>query len=461
MPSIRRLALLLAGTGIAAAAALSAIPPDIWARGLGGPGRERAAGVAPDRGGTVYTVGQIEGAATFGPARLASAGPDALVASLDKDGQVVWAHALGGPGADEARAVAILPEGDVFVVGSFSGTADFDPGSGRTELASAGGTDVFVLRLNPRGELVWARRLGGPLADAGSDVAVDATGVWLAGSFQGTFEVGASRLESAGKADGFVARLGSDGTPQWTQRIGGPRDDEARSVALDAGGEVWVGGSFEEKSTVGSAGGPSLESAGRTDGFLARLGPDGKVLWSGRIGGEGEDAVTAVAFGQGGAWITGRFERRADFDPGPAITSMASAGKADAFVARLARTGHLRWVQRVGDRYFDTGTGLAPDREGGVWSLSVQIEKYGSRLDPESDDDRATLIRFDRDGERSVTRDLAGEKGLLALDVALDSAGNPCVAGVFRGVGSVITGFEAAKLQGAGQTDALVARIVK
>jgi hypothetical protein len=56
---------------------------------------------------------------------------------------------------------------------------------------------------------------------------------------------------------------------------------------------------------------------------------------------------------------------------------------------------------------------------------------------------------------------MGGEKGLLALDVALDSAGNPCVAGVFRGQGTVITGFEAVKLPGAGQTDALVARIVR
>lgn len=461
MPPPRRIILLLAGAAIAAAAALSALPPDIWARGFGGPGRERATGVAPDRGGTVYAVGQIEGQAAFGTARLVSAGADALVASLDKDGQVVWAHALGGPGEDEARAVAILLEADVFVVGSFSGTADFDPGSGRTELASAGGTDVFVLRLNPRGELVWVRRLGGPETDVAFDVAVDAKGVSVAGSFQGTLEAGPSRLTSAGRSDGFVARLDLAGTPQWALRIGGPRDDEARSVAVEASGEAWVAGSFEDKAAIGPGGGSTLEGTGNLDGFLARLGPDGKVLWSGRIGGKGEDAVTAVALGKGGAWITGHFAATADLDPGSAITSMASVGKTDAFVARLARTGQLLWVQRIGERYYDTGTGVAPDGEGGVWSLSIQIERSGFRLDPESIDDRASLIRFDRDGERKIDRNLAGERGLRALDVALDSAGNPCVAGSFRGKGLVITGFEAASLLSAGQTDALVARIVK
>jgi hypothetical protein len=446
-----RTALLLTGLCVATAAGLAALPPDIWARGYGGPGRERATGVAADRGGTVYVAGQTAGAS----------GPDAWVASLDKAGQVVWAHALGGPGADEARSVAILLEGDVFVVGSFSGTADFDPGPGRTELASAGSTDVFVLRLTPRGELVWARRFGGPQEDTGLDIAVDSRGVYVAGSFQGVMETGPSRLSSAGKADGFVAKLDLAGTVQWAQRVGGPQEDAARSLAADSNGEIWVGGSFEEKAGIGQEGGTAWESAGKLDGFLARLGPDGAVLWNGRIGGKKEDAVTAVAVGTAGIWFTGYFTGTADFDPGASITSMPGVAKTDAFVARLAKTGQLRWVQQTSGPFYDTGTGLAPDGEGGVWALSVQIERSGFRLDPESTDDRAALTRFDRDGVRKITREMAGEDGLRALDVSLDSAGNPCVAGVFRGKGTVITGFETAKLESAGQTDALVARIVK
>lgn len=465
----RRFTFLLAGLWIVAASGISVVPPDIWARGYGGPGRERATGVAPDRGGTVYTVGQVAGEATWGRVRVKPAGPDALVASLDKKGQVVWAHALGGPGADEARAVAILPEGDVFVVGSFSGTADFDPGPGRTELASAGSTDVFVLRLTPRGELVWARRLGGPQEDTGLDIAVDTRGVYVSGSFQGLMDAGRmdagpSRLGSAGKADGFVAKLDLSGSLQWTQRIGGPQDDAARSLAIDtnsANGEIWVAGSFEEKAGIGQEGGAPLESEGKSDGFLVRLGPDGTALWSGRIGGKKEDEVTAVAVGAAGVWFTGYFTGTADFDPGSSITTMAGVGKADAFVARLAKTGQLRWVQQISGPHYDTGTGLAPDGEGGVWALSVQIERSGFRLDPESTDDRAALTRFDRDGARKITREMAGEGGLRALDVALDSAGNPCVAGVFRGKGTIITGFEVVKLTGAGQTDALVSRIVR
>jgi hypothetical protein len=442
-------------------AALCAAASDFWARQLGGPGRERAAGVAADRGGVVYVAGRIEGEAVLGSVRLAVTSPDALVTALDRYGEVVWAHAFGGPGEDEARAVAILMEGDVFVTGSFSGTVDFDPGPGRTELVSGGATDVFVLRLSPRGELVWARGLGGAQADDGLDIAVDARGVYVAGSFQGSLQAGPVRLESAGRTDGFVLALDPAGAPRWARRIGGPESDAARSVALEPN-SLWIAGSFEGKAGFGPQGEAAvLESAGKADAFVARLGPDGALLWSGRLGGKQTDVAQAVAANVSGAWVTGRFQRTADFDPGPTATSLSSTAETDAFVVRLSTTGHLRWVRQVGGEQSDFATGIAPDRYGGVWVTGVSDAKTSAAgPDPEWKHDRAWLTLFDRDGERRSTRDMAAQGGIRTLDITLDSAANPCVAGVFQGQATIETGAEIARLTGAGKTDALVSRIL-
>lgn len=443
-------------------AVLCAAASDFWARQLGGPGRERAFGVAADRGGAVYVAGRIEGESVLGSLRLASTSPDALVTALDRHGEAVWAHAFGGPGEDEARAVAILTEGDVFVTGSFSGTVDFDPGSGRMELVSGGATDIFVLRLNPRGELVWARGLGGAQADEGLDIAVDARGVYVTGSFRGSLQAGAVRLESAGGADGFVAALDPAGAPQWARRIGGPEADGTRSVSLEPNGTVWIAGSFEGKAGFGPQGEAAvLESAGKTDAFVARLGPDGALLWSGRIGGKQTDVAQAVTANASGAWVTGRFQRSADFDPGPTATTLSSTAETDAFVVRLATTGHLRWVRQVGGEEHDFATGIAPDRYGGVWVTGVSDAKSSAAgPDPEWKHDRAWVTLFDRDGERRTTRDIAAEGGIRTLDLTLDSAANPCVAGVFQGQATAIIGAEIVRLPGAGKTDALVARIL-
>lgn len=442
-------------------AVLCAAASDFWGRQLGGAGRERATGVAADRGGVVYVAGRIEGEATLGSVRVASNGPDALVTALDRHGQPVWAHAFGGPGADEARAVALLTEGDVFVTGSFSGTVDFDPGPGRTELVSAGASDVFVLRLSPRGELVWARGLGGAQADAGIDIAVDAKGIYVAGTFQGTLQAGTVRLESAGRTDGFALALDPAGAPRWARRIGGPEDDEARSVAVTPDGQVWVVGSFEAKAGFGGSETATLESAGRTDAFMARLGPDGALVWSGRLGGKHADAAQAVVANNSSVWVTGRFQRTADFDPGPTATSMSATAETDAFVVRLAGTGHLRWVRQAGGARHDFGTGIALDRYGGVWVTGVsEAKSQAAGPDPEWGDDRSWLTHFDRDGERKPPRDMAAEGGIRTLDLTLDSAGNPCLAGVFQGQATLSTGAEIVRLPGAGKTDALVARVL-
>src|SRR6185369_8044476 len=155
-------------------------------------GKESATGVAADDEGHSFAVGTFDGPSSFGDVHLASAGgSDVFVTALDADAHVLWAVAVGGPGADEGRGIALAPapsggSGDVYVTGTFSGTADFDPGPGRTELTSAGGTDAFLLRLNAKSELVWARRFGGPQSDGGLRVAAGPDGVWVTGSFQGT-----------------------------------------------------------------------------------------------------------------------------------------------------------------------------------------------------------------------------------------------------------------------------------
>ncbi|HBL29458.1 MAG TPA: hypothetical protein DD490_21710, partial [Acidobacteria bacterium] len=286
--------LLWAGLLATGASVVWALPSEIWARGFGGPGRERAMAVAPDRGGKVYCAGRIEGSASFGGSLVTSAGADALVMALDVQGRPLWAHAFGGPGTDEALSLAMLPNGDLFVVGAFSETADVAPGAERSELMSAGGTDVFVLRLTREGALVWARRLGGPQEDRGLDVAVDARGLWVAGSFQGTLDAGTTRLAGTGQTDGFLARLDLAGTTLWVKGLGGSQDDAALSVAVEANGTAWVAGSFEGEMAAGASGTPPLVSTGKADGFLVRVSPEGGVLGGGRIGGKGDDAATAV-----------------------------------------------------------------------------------------------------------------------------------------------------------------------
>jgi hypothetical protein len=123
--------------------------------------------------------------------------------------------------------VAVDGLGSVYTTGSFDGTADFDPGAGTTNLTSLGGYDVFVLKLNSSGDLVWVKQFGGAFYDYSFSAAVDGSAnVYTTGAFNGTADfdpgVGTTNLAPSGGVDGFVTKLDASGvitTPTTTTTV--------------------------------------------------------------------------------------------------------------------------------------------------------------------------------------------------------------------------------------------------
>lgn len=444
--------LLAAATGVAD---LPAASP--WPKPLGGPDHESATGVAVDDAGNAFVTGTFEGQPAFGDARLKSAGrTDVFVTELDRDAHVLWAVSLGGPGADEGRGIALAPSGDLYVTGTFSGTVDFDPGPGRTELTSAGGTDGFLLRLSPKGELVWARRLGGKAGSRSSAmgvrVATAADAVWVTGSFSGTME--SPRLESAGGNDAFAAKFDPDGNVLWGRRIGGPKDDEGRGIAPGRSGEVWVAGNFQDTPSIGPEGGTlDMRSAGRWDVFLLRLDSTGRLLWSGRIGGEGQDTCEGLAATRaGGAAILGEFMHTADIDPGPGVLSFASNGATDAFLVSVDGNGRMLWNHHFGEAGPDLGLAVTADHYGSIYTTGYLDRRRGESL--------TWVDEHSESGQRTWSLGLQATGGLQGLAIAASPSGTPTVVGSFKGEIKELREAGAVRVKGFGKTDAFVWRLV-
>ena len=154
------------------------------------------------------------------------------MSKLTSAGSFGWAERLGGGGIDAGSSIAVDGSGNVYTTGAFSGTADFDPGSGTTNLTSAGLSDVFVSKLTSAGALGWAKGLGGSGIDTGVGIAVDGSGnVYTTGAFSGTADFdpgsGTANLTSAGGTDVFVSRL--DGAGALALRVLGGRSTARRT----------------------------------------------------------------------------------------------------------------------------------------------------------------------------------------------------------------------------------------
>jgi hypothetical protein len=126
----------------------------VWAKAMGGTGAGYGASIAVDVAGNVYTTGYFDGTTDFNPGTgvfdLTSVwftGGDVYVSKLNPAGNFAWAAKMGGSSYDYGRSIAIDASGNVYTTGSFTGTADFDPGAATFNLSALGFLDIFICKL--------------------------------------------------------------------------------------------------------------------------------------------------------------------------------------------------------------------------------------------------------------------------------------------------------------------------
>ncbi|MCS6978295.1 MAG: tandem-95 repeat protein [Gemmatales bacterium] len=258
-PSSGTFALISAGSADAFILELTSSGGFVRASRLGGTGVDVGEAIAVTAGGTVAATGRFQsattGLASLTPNPMGAGEADVFVVIAFPSGSSFttsggWAQSYGSAEADAGQAIAFDTSGNVLVGGFFGGSVDFDANpTGAFTLTSSGLSDGFVLKLTGTGVILWARPVGGYLADRIHDVQSDALGnVYYVGSFSDIVDFdpldGIYKLGSAGGTDAFVAKLDSAGRFQWAVTAGGVSDDSAEAVALDAARNVFVAGYF-------------------------------------------------------------------------------------------------------------------------------------------------------------------------------------------------------------------------
>lgn len=188
----------------------------VWARDynfISNTGR----GLYVDNVGDIYVTGNTSGGADFdggpGTAYVTVAGAnDIFVLKLTSAGNYVWVNSYGGIGNDFGYGIDMNASGEIFVTGAFQNTADFMPGSGTYTLSSNGMQDIFAMKLNSTGNLIWAVSSGGTQDDYGLCVKSDNAGnVYYGGYFQSTVDLdplsGVTTYTSGGVYDAFLVKL--------------------------------------------------------------------------------------------------------------------------------------------------------------------------------------------------------------------------------------------------------------
>ncbi|MBI1841884.1 MAG: SBBP repeat-containing protein, partial [Verrucomicrobia bacterium] len=283
---------------------------------------------------------------------------------------------------------------------------------------------------------LWAQGGGGPLNDKASGVAVDIeTNVIVAGDFSGVATIAGATLQSAGSSDIFVCKYTPLGQPIWRKRFGGALDDSATGVASDTHGNIYVSGYY--RGAVDFGGKPLLAHGGSTlDGFVAKLDPDGAVVWANSIGGSGDDRCYKVAVdSQGNVYGVGTFQATIAFGPGVSLTS-TNTQVPEAFLVRYTPAGGALWARRVGASQGAAGYGVAigPDGNPGVAGEFVGAGVVEGVPLPNSGDRDVFLVKFSAAGDRMWANRYGADGADGARALTADAAGNLVVGGYFSGI---------------------------
>jgi hypothetical protein len=314
-----------------------------WARSMGGGEWDNGYAISIGSDRSVYTTGLFRGTADFDPgpdtfmmtALGGTVGNTMFVSKLNSEGGFEWARRFGNNKFNYSYAIGNDRFDNVYVAGFFSDTVDFDPGPGVYNLVASGSAsaaDIFVLKLNKNGDLLWAKRIGGTgIVDRAFSLTLDsADNLLVSGQFIGTvdFDPGPGVFNltplNAG-ANGYILKLNSSGDFIWAKDLGqsarATSSANAYAVAVDAANNVFISGSFRD--TVDFDPGPGqvkMGAKGNDDIFLLKLDTAGNHLWVKTFGSKKLDQGTAITTDiNGNVYFTAAFNDTIDFDPGPVL----------------------------------------------------------------------------------------------------------------------------------------------
>jgi hypothetical protein len=315
-----------------------------------------------------------------------------------QDNDWLWAARTGGPGYEGGFSVATDKDGNAIAIGNFSSSyISF----GNQILYNAGGDDLFVVKYNSLGNVVWATSAGGASDEKGSGICTDTDGnIYLTGVFMSPeITFGDITLTNTDSTDIFIVKYSSDGDVVWAKSTGGNDHDLAQSIKTDANGNVYVAGSFKSNSITFGQYTIINSHNNYYDIFLVKYDPAGNVKWVNSASGNFSDRAYSVSCDSlGKVCLAGYF-----YSPSLSFGDQViqNNGNYDYFLTQYDTTGNLIWARSGGGTEDDRGLATTVDSDGNVYitgSFTSQTIVLGDYTLTNADSTDMFLVKYAANG---------------------------------------------------------------
>jgi len=314
---------------------------------------------------------------------------------------------------------------------------------------------LFTVKLDSNGGHVWTKAcVANTFQTVPVGVVADSKGdVLLLANSTGSVDCGGGSASTAGAQDVFLYKLsGVGGGLVWSRQFGDSANQRATALAVDQGDNVFVAGGFSGTMELGVG---DLSDTGGGDAFLIKRKSDGTESWAWQFGDPvGDQAILTLAVDSlAGPVFAGRFESSITIGN----TALTSNGGVDMFVGALASGGQAKWAIQAGDLGSpDTTLRIGVDSENNVFlagNYQGVVDFGGGLLDSGAGSD-TFVSKLNPDGGHSWSKRWFASGDTYVGGVAWSGAGAMLVAGAFSGGVNLGPTFQ---LVSAGAEDGIVA----
>jgi hypothetical protein len=340
----------------------------LWVKKIGDNSFNRIGEIVCDNSGNIYVTGNF-----MNPSY------NIFICKLNANGNILWTKRMdnSNSGFSQGLSIRFDSNGDILLAGYFSGTNDFDMGSGTYYLTSSGLGDIFIAKYDTSGQLLWAKSIGGTGHDYASSLSLDVNdNIYIQGMFRDTVDFdpgpGVFNLHSTpGSHYLFVSKLDFSGNFIWAKSIGAYDCDYSRAMVVDTLENIYLTGRFYNTVDFDPGIGVYNLTAINTnspDIFVLRLDRNGDLIWVRQFGGPSDDRAQTIAIDNKlNVYTSGLFKDTVDFNPDAGVYNLVSNGYEDGYFSVLDAKGHFICAGQLGG----TGSGsiltITPDNAGNIY----------------------------------------------------------------------------------------------
>ncbi|MBP6977639.1 MAG: T9SS type A sorting domain-containing protein [Lentimicrobiaceae bacterium] len=317
----------------------------LWVEGFGGNDKDYVWGLSIDKLGNIYCIGDYESdTLVVGLDTLINNGDkNFFIVKYAYDGSFLWAIGQGGDDYDFSQSIVCDNSGNFYAIGGYKSEIVI---LGQDTLVNEGETDVFIVRYDYNGEAVWAKTFGGEDIDFAEEMTADNSGfIYVAGAFQSdSLYIGSQLLLNNGAYDIFILKLDTDGNVVWVKGFGGNDYDRLEDFVVDSNGNIYITGNFNSDTIEFDN--YFFINQGGSDIYYAKLDSNGNVIWANSTGGKYYEANSNIGLSHSNElYLSGCFRSQSiKFDSLIVIRNAYQTG----FVTELDTSGVVIWAKALG-----------------------------------------------------------------------------------------------------------------